>query len=880
MSFANGTIGELIKALDISAVEMLAISLPDSRIVDATQCLMMRWGCSRYELVGRQLSQSEKSKLSARYVDEGISGINTQAQTKIEVTYRPDENTREVVRFKPQHVREGTHEYLLLINPVGAYNTGSGKTMDHETQARLELAVRAGGYGNWDYDFRNRCHTISPELYEILGYSPGDSRLDFRHFEDGVHPDDKDRTLGSAIKRDPGAKFWLDRFRYRNANDEYLWLEQISAVVRDPLTGDHVKVIGLLRNIDERMEELNRLEQSQRNLARSQEIARVGSWIIDVSTGAIEWSDQMYAIFGFNRAADPTFDPILEMMNESHRDRWVENIELAKLGTKIKPFDCDITRKSGDVQRIQIHIDAERTEAGSVETLHGICQDITEQILLERKFLQAQKMESVGRLTGGIAHDFNNLLMVMVGNLQLLEQMVDDTDEKALKRIHAVIEAANKGSELTKRMLAFSRQQTLEDEELQVDDLIGSMKEMLTRAIGGAIELEVIAGEGLWPVATDRTQLETAILNLAINARDAMVDGGSLTIETANSLLDTTYCRQYEDLAPGAYVMISVTDTGQGMPAEIIDKVVQPFFTTKPPEAGSGLGLSMIYGFVQQSGGHLKITSEEGKGTTIKIYLPKFGKDAAESSDKVPAVAAAEVVTTQEPPSIEEPAANDAKAQAATGAGTAEDKPAHKPAEAATKVEAEPETKVEAKPETKVEAEPDTKVEAEPDTKVEAEGQKPCAPQTPAADVKADKSAGEAAPAAEPDERAKHLVLVVEDNDAVRDVAVAMVEDMGYNVLEASNGADALELIKSHPEIDLLLSDVVMAGMNGPELAAEAMKIRTDLKVLFASGYTQGAAEEMQDLPNFIELINKPFTRAELTERVGDAIRQIKEQAA
>ena len=585
MSSANGTIGELIKALDISAVEMLAISLPDSRIVDATQCLMKRWGCSRYELVGRQLSQSDKSKLSARYVDEGLSGINTQAQTKIEVTYRPDDNTAEVVRFKPQHIREGDQEYLLLIHPIGAYDVASGKSNDHETQARLELAVRAGGYGNWDYDFRNKSHTISPELYEILGYSPGDTRLDFRHFEDGVHPDDRDRTLGSAIKRQPGAAFWLDRFRYRNAEGEYIWLEQISAVVRDPLTGDHVKVIGLLRNIDERMEEIDRLEQSQKNLARSQEIARVGSWIIELESGQIEWSDQMFAIFGFNKAADPSFEPILEMMNEAHRDRWEENIELAKLGSKIKPFDCDITRKSGDMQRIQIHIDTERNENGDVIALHGICQDITEQILLERKFLQAQKMESVGRLTGGIAHDFNNLLMVMIGNLQLIEQMVGD-DDKAIKRIHAVIEAANKGSELTKRMLAFSRQQTLEDEEIAPNDLIDSMKEMLTRAIGGAIELEVMPGEGLWPVATDRTQLETAILNLAINARDAMADGGKLTIETNNSLLDVAYCRQFEDLKPGAYVMISVTDTGHGMPAEIIDKVVQPFFTTKPPEAG------------------------------------------------------------------------------------------------------------------------------------------------------------------------------------------------------------------------------------------------------------------------------------------------------
>ncbi|HFC04173.1 MAG TPA: response regulator, partial [Rhizobiales bacterium] len=302
---------------------------------------------------------------------------------------------------------------------------------------------------------------------------------------------------------------------------------------------------------------------------------------------------------------------------------------------------------------------------------------------------------------------------------------------------------------------------------------------MLKRAITSDIELKIRPGENIWAVKADKTQLETAILNLSINARDAMKDGGTLIVETENKTLDATYTKQHEDLTPGDYVVISVSDTGHGMPADIIDKVLQPFFTTKAPGSGSGLGLSMIYGFVKQSKGHLSIYSEENTGTTIRIYLPR----CIEETEDLPA--ADELPTEQE-------------------------------------------------------------LQQDNDNPVEEEG---TAPQ-----VK------------------KPIVLIAEDNNPVRDVAVAMIEEMDYIVLDAPDGEKALEIIKQRDDIDLLLSDVVMPGMNGPELAAAALEIRPDLKVLFASGYTQGTAEEMHELPNFIELIDKPFTQDELTSKVRAAV--------
>jgi len=282
--------------------------------------------------------------------------------------------------------------------------------------------------------------------------------------------------------------------------------------------------------------------------------------------------------------------------------------------------------------------------------------------------------------------------------------------------------------------------------------------------------------------------LETAILNLSINARDAMKDGGTLIVETENKTLETSYTKQHDDLIPGDYVVVSVSDTGEGMPADIIDKVLQPFFTTKPPGSGSGLGLSMIYGFVKQSKGHLSIYSEVGTGTTIRIYLPRF-------------IATSESETTTSEIADSEPPQ-----------GVARD--------------------------------------TEPQSSIKKPVKKP-------------------------------IVLIAEDNDPVRDVAVAMIEDMDYIVLDAPDGEKALEIIKARDDIDLLLSDVVMPGMNGPELAAAALEIRPELKVLFASGYTQGTAEEMHELPNFIELIDKPFTQEELTRKVRAAVEsQLKKDVA
>ena len=915
MSHANGTIGEIIKALDMAAAEMLVITLPKSRIVDATQCLCRRWGASKYDMIGKQLSQTETAPFYARYIDVDLSGPGSGANAQIEVTCRLSGSPVSTL-FRPQFHRSGTHEFLLLVGVSGAE---AQRAASVETETRLQLAVRAGGYAMWDFDLKRQSGNFAPEIYDMLGLVASEGGLSLASWNDRAHRDDRMRTVDAWLAASSGdAGYMRHRYRILHEAGHYVWIELIASLIKDPITSKPVKAIGLARDITDEMAAIHRIEVSEQNLVRSQAVARIGSWVHDLATGTSEWTDQMYVVFDLDKS-EPTqdFDTLFAVIQDDHLERWADAFDKAAEGHTVLPFEINITSRDGKTRRIRTHIDPEYDSDGSVGRLHGICQDITDQRLMERKFLQAQKMEAVGRLTGGIAHDFNNLLMVVMGNLQLAESACAD-DSKLAKRVGAAMDAATRGSELTRRLLAFSRQQTLEDEEIDVNALVLDTRDMLIRSIGEQIKLEIRTGNDVWPIATDRTQLETALLNLAINARHAMELGGTLTIETANAQLSEDDVHGKVDVRPGDYVLIRVSDTGHGMPAEIIDKVIQPFFTTKGPEAGSGLGLSMIYGFVTQSGGHLAIESEVGSGTTMSIYLPRLGSHAPAASvspqwdDQTtsgphechPAAAPPDFAQARTPaPCLYDADARRDGGHCATSAGelplptanpsrrspqrprqwrrrttlpspkrstrlrtslcrkrsAAPDAQAPEPASHDNTVEA-------AAPSVD---QHDERAATAGNEKREAEAEAAPAIESEAAIAAAVDAAPE--PATQP-AAPRRVVLVVEDNHQVRDVAVAMIEDTGLEVLDAASGEDALAIIEARPDIDLMLSDVVMPGMGGPELAARALTMRPDLKVLFASGYTAGNLEEVPGLPKGLELINKPFTRDDLVGSVTRAL--------
>ncbi len=404
-------------------------------------------------------------------------------------------------------------------------------------------------------------------------------------------------------------------------------------------------------------------------------------------------------------------------------------------------------------------VSAVRDAAGKIEQFIVQIVDITGRQKAEEHLRQAQKMEAVGQLTGGIAHDFNNLLTVVIGNLQLVESALQGND-KALKRAREAIDAATRGSALTRQLLAFARRQSLDAQDIDVNALICGMDTILQRSVGEAIELKIDLMEGEPIVVADPTQLETSVLNLCINARDAMPDGGRLTIETAPVVLDEHYAAEHEEVKPGPYIMIAVSDTGAGIPRHLVHKVFQPFFTTKEVGKGTGLGLSMVFGFIKQSGGHVKIYSEEGRGTSIKMYLPTRA-----------------------------------------GSGVAAD------GEAPEKVER------------------------------------------------------------------KAKILVVEDQEAVRAVAVEFLVDFGYEVLEAENAVQALQVLQDNPDIDLLFTDVVMpGGMNGFDLSQAASQLHPGLKIIHASGYPKGAMVHQEEPRLKDNLISKPYRRDELRKVVEDTL--------
>jgi CheY-like chemotaxis protein len=375
---------------------------------------------------------------------------------------------------------------------------------------------------------------------------------------------------------------------------------------------------------------------------------------------------------------------------------------------------------------------------------------------VEEALRHAQKMEAIGKLTGGVAHDFNNLLQVIAGNLQLLARDIDG-HEAGERRLRNALAGVTRGSKLASQLLAFGRRQPMRPKVVNLGRFIRDMDDMLRRALGEEIEIETVISGGLWNTMVDPSQVENALLNLAINARDAMKGRGKLTIEAGNASLDAVYAAAHPDVRPGQYVMLAVTDTGSGMSGEVIEHAFEPFFTTKPEGQGTGLGLSMVWGVVKQSEGHIKIYSEVGEGTTIRIYLPR----SRQQEDRTP------------------------EAETAPAVGGTE------------------------------------------------------------------------------------TILVVEDDEDVRNTVVDMLTDLGYRVLKARDAQSGWAIIESGVPIDLLFTDVVMPGpLRSPELSRKARERLPDIAVLFTSGYTENAIVHGGRLDEGIELLSKPYTREALARRL------------
>ncbi len=494
------------------------------------------------------------------------------------------------------------------------------------------------------------------------------------------------------------------------------------------------------------------IEERRRIFETSQDLILV----TDTKGNFVQVSPSSITILGYE-PTEMIGHSAVEFIHADDLDRTRAEMRAARRGRLMRNFETRYVHKDGRA----VALTWMGTWSEPVRRHFFVGRDLTEKQAADAQYRQAQKMEAVGQLTGGVAHDFNNILTVITGTIGILAEAVADRPElEAIARM--IDEAAERGGQLTKHLLAFARKQPLQPREIDVNSLVLETVKLLRPTLGEQIQIDPLLADDTWPALVDPNQLTTAILNLALNARDAMPNGGSLAVETKNVYLDQAYADMHVEVTPGSYVMIAVSDTGSGIAATDLERVFDPFFTTKEVGKGTGLGLSMVYGLVKQSNGHIKIYSEQGHGTSVKLYLPR-----------------------------------------ATGV---------------------------------------------------------------------DHGATEMLPSAAV-QGGHEAVLVVEDDALVRKYVLTQIRSLGYSTLEACNAAEALQVIDSAADIDLLFTDVIMPGaMNGRLLVDEALKRRPSLKTLFTSGYTENAIVHHGRLDSGVLLLAKPYRKPELARMIRMAL--------
>ncbi len=636
------------------------------------------------------------------------------------------------------------------------------------SERRLQLALDAGKMGMWAWDFRDEYAHWSRTEFELLGLEPvADERVRSELFFQQVHPDDRP-VLDAALRQAIESKGTFDlEFRIFRCDGEIRWLTGRGQVLLDPATGQPTQMIGVNYDVTQQRLAQAALEGSQRQLRLAMDASRLGVWEVNWADGTLIWDEAYGRQFGRRPDQYPSREEdFYECVHPDDR----EPVKAAFRRTVAEgvDFECEfrIVWPNGETRW---HAAFGRTLSdgdGRPAKTIGVGRDITDRKRLEDQLRQSQKMQAVGQLAGGVAHDFNNILTVINGYAEMLDAQLPRGDERRTL-LEQIRHAGEQAAALTRQLLAFSRKQVLRPQLVDLGAVVAEAHEILRRLIGEHIELVVQRESVSALVRVDPSQITQILLNLSVNARDAMPEGGRLSITTGHAEFDAAAVPTNTALKPGKYVVLTVSDTGCGMAAEVRDRVFEPFYTTKEPGKGTGLGLSVVHGIVSQSEGHVEVDSRPNCGTTFRIFLPQ---------------AAAE---PEREPAAEEP--TPARAAAAT-------------------------------------------------------------------------------------------VLVVEDEEAVRGLTQIVLEADGFRVLTASSGPEAVRFVERNGSpLDLLITDVVMPGMSGPQLAQQLRGKHPDLRTLFLSGYTQDAvsAAELGDQRN--AFLAKPFSRRALAEKVRSLVNRSRE---
>jgi len=623
-----------------------------------------------------------------------------------------------------------------------------------ESELRFRSIARATADVIWDLDLRNGSVWWNDGLSRIFGYLPEEIEPGRDSWTTRIHPEDRERVVANfeaAIKE--RRAHWQMEYRFLHKDGRARVVEDRGSLILDA-RGRPIRFVGGMTDITDWRHSQERLEQQAALLDQAKDAILVRGTDHRITF----WNRGAERLYGWSQAEalGRSVETLLYDDPETFRTATAAVFEQGGWTGRIRQ-----RRKDGSWLTAEANWTLLSDDEGAPRAVLAINTDISEQLAVEEQLQQAQRLEAVGQLTGGVAHDFNNLLTVILGNAEMLAERPGQ-DERDRQMSEMIRTAAQRGEALTSRLLAFARRQALDPKASDINALVHGMDGLLRRTLGEHIEIETGGTKATREALVDPPQLESALLNLCLNARDAMPEGGRLTIETADVELDADYAERNAEVTPGHYVLLAVSDSGEGMPAEVVARAFDPFFTTKEAGKGSGLGLSMVYGFVKQSHGHVKIYSEPNHGTTVRLYLP-----CAEAAASGPHAEEASEI----PP----------------GRG--------------------------------------------------------------------------------------ERVLLVEDDDMVRELVAGQLHELGYRVIQAGNGPEALAALSEAEDIALLLTDVVMpGGMNGRELAETAQARRPGLPVLFASGYSENAIVHHGRLDPGIRLLSKPFRRGELARRVRAAL--------
>jgi PAS domain S-box-containing protein len=623
-------------------------------------------------------------------------------------------------------------------------------------EADLAVAQRIAHLGSYEMDlssldgFEKNPLQWSDENFRIFGYEPGQIGVSGATFLAALHPEDKVRVreeLTRGIRE--GDSISLE-YRIIRPSGAVRFIHSHTNVIRDEKTNRLVRLVGTAQDITERKKAEERFYKAFNANPEPMTIATMSNGLY------MDVNESFLRITGYRREEVIGHTSLDLQFWERPEDRG-KFIEILTKRGSVRDLEIIFHTKSGE-QRTGMIL-AEIIEIDGQTCVLAIVKDFTDQKALEKQLRQAQKMEAIGQLSGGIAHDFNNLLGVIIGYSEVLEEGLAAGDSLH-KGVQEIKKAGERAASLTRQLLAFSRQQVLDSRILDLNTVIGSVEKMLGRLIGENIDLESALEPDLGNIKADQGQIEQVVINLAVNARDAMPHGGRLTILTANVDLDEDYALSHSPQLPGRYVLLSVSDTGIGMDATTQAHIFDPFFTTKEQGKGTGLGLSTVYGVIRQSGGHIWVYSEPGLGTTFKIYLPRT--DEAVHREK-PAIGLATSL------------------------------------------------------------------------------------------------------------RGTETILLVEDEEALRELTRSLLANCGYTVLSAEQPADAIEIAGQHKgPIHLLLTDVVMPGMSGLALAGKLAPSRPDMRVLYMSGYTGFTHPELLD--SNADILVKPVARDTLFRKVHEVL--------